>query len=247
MARHYNQDKTLKTLIRSVVALPFVPTNHCEAMLDRLRDMQMNKDSPFYDSMCRFQKEYLDYFEETYIRGKFDPRIWNNYGRWEKLTNNISEAYNSKLMKLVVQVHPSPNKLMVHLVSELIEMERIIHQCQVSNWHLRAQIHRLVPIDCKSSFHYFLSLVSFQRGQPPLRRESKVYVKIAKRRKNLMENYMNGDIEALFFLKQMGGIALGIRGESLTTDAISNSAEAAGNLLNLNIDLDATLRYSLSL
>ena len=62
-----------------------------------------------------------------------------------------------------------------------------------------------------------------------------------------MENYMNGDIEALFFLKQMGGIALGIRGESLTTDAISNSAEAAGNLLNPNIDLDATLRYSLSL
>ena len=155
MARHYNQDKTLKMLIRSVVALPFVPTNHCEAMLDRLHDMQMNKDSPFYDANFRFQKEYLDYFEETYIRGKFDPRIWNNYGRWEKLTNNISEAYNSKLMKLVVQVHPSPNKLMVHLVSELIEMERIIHQCQVSNWHLRAQIHRIVPIDCKSSFIIF--------------------------------------------------------------------------------------------
>ena len=74
----------------------------------------------------------MDYFEDTWVRGNFDPRIWNYYGRHDKLTNNISEAYNSKLMKLVIQIHPSPNKLMVHLVSELIEMERIIQQCQVS-------------------------------------------------------------------------------------------------------------------
>ena len=58
-----------------------------------------------------------------------------------------------------------------------------------------------------------------------------------------MENYMNGEIEAMFFLKEMGGIALGIRGQSLTTDAISKSA--ADNL-NQNIDLDVTLRYLLS-
>ena len=92
----------------------------------------MNKESPFYDAMVKFQGEYLDYFEDTWVRGNFDPRIWNYYGRHDKLTNNISEAYNSKLMKLVIQIHPSPNKLMVHLVSELIEMERIILQCQVS-------------------------------------------------------------------------------------------------------------------
>ena len=60
-----------------------------------------------------------------------------------------------------------------------------------------------------------------------------------------MDNYMNGEIDAMFFLKEMGGIALGIRGETLTTDAISNSAEAADNL-NQNIDLDVTLRYLLS-
>ena len=60
-----------------------------------------------------------------------------------------------------------------------------------------------------------------------------------------MDNYMNGEIDAMFFLKEMGGIALGIRGETLTTDAISSSAEAADNL-NQNIDLDVTLRYLLS-
>ena len=104
MARHYNNDKSLKMLIRCVVALPFVPKNMGEAVLDNLRELPMNKDSPHYEEFVKFQEEFLDYFELTYIRGNYDPEIWNLYGRWKQLTNNISEGYNSKLMKLVSKV-----------------------------------------------------------------------------------------------------------------------------------------------
>ena len=40
-------------------------------------------------------------------------------------------------------------------------------------------------------------IVSCQRGQPPIRRESKVYARIAKRRQHLQELYQRGDIEVI--------------------------------------------------
>ena len=104
MARHYNGDKKLKNLIRCLIAVAFLPKNIIESVLDRLRELPMNKDSPYYEAFVKFQQEILDYFEQTWIHGNFDPEIWNLYNRFKSLTNNISEAYNSKLMKLVSKV-----------------------------------------------------------------------------------------------------------------------------------------------
>ena len=36
----------------------------------------MNKDSPYYEAFVKFQQEILDYFEETWINGNYDPDIW---------------------------------------------------------------------------------------------------------------------------------------------------------------------------
>ena len=68
MSRLYNEDKRLKALVRSVVALPFIQINQMEAALDELRDMEMTKESRHYNDMVRFKEDFLNYFEDTWIQ-----------------------------------------------------------------------------------------------------------------------------------------------------------------------------------
>ena len=49
-------------------------------------------------------------------------------------------------------------------------------------------------------------------------------------------------MQVMFFLKEMGGIALNIQ-EAVSTDANSKDSNEASAMENLNLDLDDTLRY----
>ena len=71
MSRRYAEDKTLRKFIRCVVALAFLPCNEIETVLDQLREMEMDKESPYYEEMKKFQERFCDYFQSTWIRLAF--------------------------------------------------------------------------------------------------------------------------------------------------------------------------------
>ena len=74
-------DKTFRNWIRSVLALPFLPINRIEAAVDRLREEQFDKSSPFSDKMESFKHEFCDYIEDVWLNGNYNPKIWNSGGK----------------------------------------------------------------------------------------------------------------------------------------------------------------------
>ena len=81
-------DKDFRDFVRSVTAMPFLPSNQIEAAIDDLRSMALSKESESFDKICKFQEEYLDYIESTWIHGNFPPKLWNLWKKASNLTNN---------------------------------------------------------------------------------------------------------------------------------------------------------------
>ena len=75
-----------------MLAIAFLPTNRLEAALDRKRDEEFDKSSPFYQKMEDFKHEFIDYMESTWINGNYDPKIWNQWKKTSNLTNNNNEG-----------------------------------------------------------------------------------------------------------------------------------------------------------
>ena len=116
-------DKTFRNWIRSVLALPFLPINRIEAAVDRLREEQFDKSSPFSDKMESFKLEFCDYIEDVWLNGNYNPKIWNHWRKTKNLTNNNNEGYNSRINKLISCIHPNPWILLCTLSQELLKAE----------------------------------------------------------------------------------------------------------------------------
>ena len=59
-----------KEYSRSVCALPFVEKNKLEQTLDQLRELPLDKDVDVkdYERMRKFQEDFCDYIQDTWIR-----------------------------------------------------------------------------------------------------------------------------------------------------------------------------------
>jgi hypothetical protein len=119
----YMNEKSFRNWVRSVLAIAFLPINRIEGAIDRKRDHEFDKSSPFYDKMEAFKTEFLDYMESTWINGNYSPKIWNQWKKTSNLTNNNNEGYNSKINKLIACLHPNPWILLCTLVRELLRSE----------------------------------------------------------------------------------------------------------------------------
>jgi hypothetical protein len=102
-------DKTFRNWIRSVLALPFLPINRIEAAVDRLREEQFDKSSPFSDKIENFKREFCEYNEDVRLSGNYNPKIWNQWRKTKNLNNNNNEGYNSRIIKVLYScIHPNP-------------------------------------------------------------------------------------------------------------------------------------------
>ena len=88
----YMAEKEFRDFIRAVIALPFLPLNQIEAAVDDLRAMSLGKDSSSFEKICKFQEEFLDYMEATWIRGNFSPKLWNMWKKSADLTKYQNEG-----------------------------------------------------------------------------------------------------------------------------------------------------------
>ena len=88
----YLQDKIFRNWVRSVLALPFLPLNRLEAAVKRMREGNFDKSSPNYEEMEKFKHAFIDYIEDVWIYGHFNPKIWNQWRKSRNLTNNKNEG-----------------------------------------------------------------------------------------------------------------------------------------------------------
>ena len=88
----YMAEKTFRNWTRSVLALAFLPINRIEAAVDRMRDTVFDKSSPFFEKMDQFKNQFLDYIEDVWLNGNYNPKIWNQWKKTKNLTNNNNEG-----------------------------------------------------------------------------------------------------------------------------------------------------------
>ena len=85
-------EKSFRNWVRSVLALAFLPLNQLEAAVDRKREQQFDESSPYYEKMEAFKLHFLDYIEETWISGNYNPKLWSQWRKTKNLTNNNNEG-----------------------------------------------------------------------------------------------------------------------------------------------------------
>ena len=145
------KDRQFKIFVRSVAALPFIEINVLEVALDELREMQFKPTSPYYDTMVKFQNDFCQYIEDTWIQyvfliwfnfcvtyytfsGNFPPQLWNCFMKAQDITNNKSEAWNSRFSKVVNKNHPNILVMSAHLFDEIIKTQRDFMNLKVIFW-----------------------------------------------------------------------------------------------------------------
>ena len=72
--------------ITFVLALAFLPINRIEAALDRKREEEFDKSSPYFEKMSKFKDEFCGYIEDTWLNGNYNPKIWNQWRKSKNLT-----------------------------------------------------------------------------------------------------------------------------------------------------------------
>ena len=90
-----------------MMALPFLPVNRIETAIDKLKDMEFDETSDYFEKTKSSVSELIEYFENTWLHGNFPPALWNAYNKSSHLTNNPNEGYNSsstKRSKLFIQI-----------------------------------------------------------------------------------------------------------------------------------------------
>ena len=95
-----------------------------------------------------------------------------------------------------MQVHPNPNKAVVRLTEQLLEAMISYRKILVRNFSLML------------SLNVSMFFCHFQRGVPLDRRECRHYVRIANKRKRLIEMYQEGVIGMWHFIEEMGACSL---------------------------------------
>ena len=52
-------------------------------------------------------KSYSDYFDQTWMKGQFNPCMWNYFSLSGPRTNNHLEGWHNRLKRIVRKAHPN--------------------------------------------------------------------------------------------------------------------------------------------
>ena len=117
----FSRLKAFVDLVRRCLGLPFILTDELQEVVNQLKTSQMENEAV---TQCR--DEFMKYMQDQWISGQFPPDTWSCFGRLTDATNNVCEAYNSILNRLVQVAHPNVVVLMQHFVLELNYTEHCI-------------------------------------------------------------------------------------------------------------------------
>ena len=101
----YGQSRSLKKLIKKIMAIGYLPS-----ALVRMNFFNLKQEQNTRRLILRFPglRNWINYVENTYIGGNWAPRVWNVFDRnMSQRTNNNIEGYHSRLNKFVEVRHPS--------------------------------------------------------------------------------------------------------------------------------------------
>ncbi|CAF4155088.1 unnamed protein product [Rotaria magnacalcarata] len=117
MQSKYVSDESVRGLCKKLMALAMMPENTVLSAYDEInKDAQMLPDSPM--------KPLLNYFEKNWLS---NVDMWNVYAA-ESRTNNICEAYHSRINCRILRNHPNIWKFIKFLQAEEKRAQLVIIQ-----------------------------------------------------------------------------------------------------------------------
>lgn len=145
---NFNEMEEVKTVIRSLLALPFVPltdiTEIFDFIVNNLEDQEMDEDvkTKLFD--------LISYVERVYVRGvpargrrqavapRFPPNLWNCYDMVltkQQRTTNAVEGWHSRFQRIIIAHHSKIWKFIEHIQKD--EMENRVQINQLLAGHTR--------------------------------------------------------------------------------------------------------------
>ena len=109
LAEDYREKDEIRDFIQRSAAISFVPPNFV-----RVAWTGVKADMPD-DARV---KEYVEYFDKTWMDGQFRLRMWNHYAQTGPRTNNHLEGWHNRLKRLSRKAHPN-----LYEVLELFQRE----------------------------------------------------------------------------------------------------------------------------
>lgn len=139
----YGQDDTIRSLIRKMVALSFVPVSDVQRAWLFLRQEGVSLGVSGVITV-------LDYFDGTWMNGHFLIQQWNHHGNRGPRTNNHMESWHRKINAVSGRAHPNIYSF-IDLIKRDEALTRISLQQLANGGAVRARGHKWVSKDRKLS------------------------------------------------------------------------------------------------
>ena len=99
------KDDALSELIVAAIGMAYVPIEELKNAMKILKKLASKLPT---GKQKNFGKDFLKYYQDTWISGHFSPESWNYWGHKGATTNNYNEGYNSRFNNCL-NLHPNPN------------------------------------------------------------------------------------------------------------------------------------------
>ncbi|KAL8568606.1 hypothetical protein ACOMHN_006270 [Nucella lapillus] len=119
----YQEDDRVKTFIRKLMAIAFLPVIAVRPAVTTLGD------EPYLVDVPQLQLLLL-YYTDTWLNGSFPQSMWNVSDASIR-TNNSVESWHSKLNSLIGRTHPNIHTLVSVLRKEQWQTEQIIARARL--------------------------------------------------------------------------------------------------------------------
>lgn len=137
----YGQDESLRSLIRKMVALSFLPVSAVQSAWQFLRQEGISLGIPAVITV-------LDYFDATWMNGPFSIEQWNHYGNRGPRTNNHMESWHRKINAVSGRAHPNIYSF-IDLIKRDEALTRVSLQQLANGGAVRPRAHKWINKDRK--------------------------------------------------------------------------------------------------
>ncbi|KAH9382823.1 hypothetical protein HPB48_023385 [Haemaphysalis longicornis] len=132
----YGQDDSLRSLLRKMVALSFLPVSTVQSAWQFLLQEGISLGIPADITV-------LNYFDATWMNGPFSIEQWNHYGNRGPRTNNHMESWHRKINAVSGRAHPNIYSF-IDLIKKDEAPTRVSLQQLANGGAVRARGHKCI-------------------------------------------------------------------------------------------------------